>query len=184
MRGAARPARRYDDNSNHFTTTDHSARVNVRPARPEEVAIVLDVLADASAWLQARGIKQWPERFDASWVMPAIERGETWLAEAEREVVGTLVVEWEDELCWAGYPADAGYLHRLAVRRRESGLGGQLLRWAEEHTAAAGKPFLRLDCVAWNDPLRAYYERAGYEYVGDVTVGPYTQARYEKRVGD
>jgi hypothetical protein len=31
--------------------------------------------------------------------------------------------------------------------------------------------------------LRAYYERAGYEHVGDVTVGVYTQARYEKRVG-
>jgi GNAT superfamily N-acetyltransferase len=158
--------------------------MNVRPARPGEIEVVLDVLADASAWLRARGIEQWPERFDASWVMPAIERGETWIGEVEGDVVGTLVVEWEDELFWAGYPADAGYLHRLAVSRRGTGLGAQLLRWAERLTAGAGKPWLRLDCVAWNHPLRAYYERAGYEHVGDVTVGPYTQARYQKRVGD
>jgi GNAT superfamily N-acetyltransferase len=160
--------------------------VKVRPARPDEVDVVLDVLADAAAWLRARGIEQWPERFDESWVMPAIERGETWLAvhEPEVEVVGTVVVEWEDPIFWAGYPADAGYLHRLAVRRRGTGLGARLLRWAEEHAAAAGKPFLRLDCVAWNGSLRAYYERAGYEHVGDVTVGPYTEARYEKRLGD
>jgi GNAT superfamily N-acetyltransferase len=158
--------------------------VNVRTARPEEVDIVLDVLADASVWLRARGIEQWPERFDASWEMPAIERRETWIGEVEGDVVGTLVVEWEDELFWAGYPTDAGYLHRLAVRRRGTGLGAQLLRWAERHTAGAGKPWLRLDCVAWNDPLRAYYERAGYEHAGDVTVGQYTQARYQKRVGD
>lgn len=162
--------------------------MKVRPARPDEINVVLDLLADAAAWLRARGVDQWPERFDASWVMPALERGDTWLAVHERqdedEVVATLVVEWEDELCWAGYPADAGYLHRLAVRRRGTGLGAQLLRWAEEHAAAEGKRFLRLDCVAWNGPLCAYYERAGYEHVGDVTVGPYTQARYEKRVGD
>jgi GNAT superfamily N-acetyltransferase len=158
--------------------------MNVRPARPDEIEVVLDVLADASAWLRARGIEQWPQRFDASWVMPAIERGETWIGEVEGDVIGTLVVECEDELFWAGYPADAGYLHRLAVSRRGTGLGAQLLRWAERHTAGAGKPWLRLDCVAWNDALRGYYERAGYEHVGDVTVGPYTQARYQKRVGD
>ena len=56
------------------------------------------------------------------------------------------------------------------------------MRWAEEHAAAAGKAFLRLDCVASNARLRAYYGRAGYGRVGDVTVGEYTQVRYEKRV--
>jgi RimJ/RimL family protein N-acetyltransferase len=146
--------------------------------------VVLDVLADAASWLRARGIDQWPDRFERDWVLPAIERGETWLAERDGEVVGSLVVQWADPMFWAGYPEDAGYLHRLAVRRPGTGLGAQLLRWAERHAAEAGKQLLRLDCVAENEQLRAYYERAGYEYVGDVTVGPYTQARYEKRVGD
>jgi GNAT superfamily N-acetyltransferase len=156
--------------------------MEIRPARPEEIEAVLDVLADAAGWLREREIDQWPERFDRDWVMPAIERGETWLAERDGEVVGSLVVQWEDPMFWAGYPNDAGYLHRLAVRRPGTGLGAQLLRWAERHTSDAGKPFLRLDCVAGNEELRAYYERAGYEHVGHVTVGPYTQARYEKRV--
>jgi hypothetical protein len=30
--------------------------------------------------------------------------------------------------------------------------------------------------------LRAYYERAAYEYVGDLTVDESVQSRYEKRV--
>ena len=156
--------------------------MKIRRARPDDIDVVLDVLAEAAAWLQTRGIEQWPDRFERDWVMPAIARGETWLAERDGEVVGSLVVQWEDRLLWAGYPTDAGYLHRLAVRRHGHGLGARLLRWAEWHAAAAGKTFLRLDCVASNNMLRAYYERAGYERVADVTVGPYTEARYEKRV--
>src|SRR2546423_1211405 len=105
--------------------------------------------------------------------MPAIEAGVTWLAVANGEAVGTLVVQWDDPLFWAGYPSDAGYLHRLAVRRHGAGLGSRLLRWAEFHAAGAGKTHLRLDCVASNESLRAYYERAPYKYGCDVTADEY-----------
>ena len=158
--------------------------MDIRPAHPDEIDVVLELLADASAWLRARGVEKWPDRFERDWVMPAIERGETWLAERDGEITGTLVVQWDDPTFWAGYPMDAAYLHRLAVRRHGEALGENLLHWAERRVAGAGKPFLRLDCVAWNEPLRAYYERAGYRHVGDVAIGPYVQARYEKRVGD
>jgi GNAT superfamily N-acetyltransferase len=154
--------------------------VKLRQARPDEVDVVLDVLANAAAWLRRRGVPQWPDRFERDWVMPAIERGETWLAELDAQIVGSLVVQWDDPLFWAGYPSDSGYLHRLAVRRHGDALGARLLLWAERHAAAEGKQHLRLDCVASNQSLRAYYERAGYEHLGDVTVDEFTQSRYEK----
>lgn len=157
--------------------------MQVRRARPDEIKVVLAVLTDASAWLLRRGVEQWPHRFPTDWVMPAIEAGETWLAEIDGRIVGCLVVQWDDPLFWAGYPSDAGYLHRLAVRRHGGGLGARLLLWAEDHAAAAGKTYVRLDCVAANESLRAYYERAGYTHVGDVTVDEFIQSRYEKRMG-
>jgi GNAT superfamily N-acetyltransferase len=157
--------------------------VRIRRARPDEIEVVLAVLADAAAWLRARGVKQWPDQFPTDWVTPAIEAGETWLAELDGRIAGTLVVQWDDPLFWAGYPSDAGYLHRLAVCRHGGGLGARLLLWAEHHEAGEGKTYLRLDCVASNESLRAYYERAGYDHVGDVTVGEFTQARYQKRIG-
>jgi len=157
--------------------------MRVRRAGPGDLEVVLAVLADAARWLKARDIEQWPDRMPVEWVKPAIERGETWLAEVDGKTTGTLVVQWDDPIFWAGYPADAGYLHRLAVRRPGTRQGGELLQWAERHSAGNGRSFLRLDCVAWNARLRAYYERAGYEHVGDVTVDKYTEARYEKRLG-
>jgi GNAT superfamily N-acetyltransferase len=156
--------------------------MRVRRAEPGDLEVVLAVLAGAARWLKERGIEQWPDRMPVEWVKPAIERGETWLAGHGGEVVGTLVVQWDDPIFWAGYPTDAGYLHRLAVRRHGDRLGSQLLEWAERHAAGNGKAYLRLDCVSWNQPLCAYYERAGYAHLSDVTVGEYTQARYEKRV--
>jgi GNAT superfamily N-acetyltransferase len=156
--------------------------VQVRRARPDEIEVVLAVLADASAWLRRRGVEQWPDRFPTDWVMPAIEAGETWLAEIDGQIVGCLVVQWDDSLFWPGYPSDAGYLHRLAASRHGGGLGARLLLWAEDHAAAEGKTYLRLDCVASNASLRAYYERRAYQYVGDVAVDDFTQSRYEKRV--
>ncbi len=157
--------------------------MRIRRARPDEIEVVLAVLADAAAWLRARGVEQWPDQFPTDWVTPAIEAGETWLAELDGRIIGSLVEQWDDPLFWAGYPSDAGYLHRLAVHRHGGGLGARLLLWAEDHAAGEGKTYLRLDCVASNESLRAYYERAGYDHVGDVTVGEFTQARYQKRIG-
>ena len=52
---------------------------------------MLAVLADAAAWLRARGVDQWPDRFSTEWVMPAIEAGETWLAELDDDELRALV---------------------------------------------------------------------------------------------
>ena len=57
--------------------------------------------SDVAAWLRSRGVAQWPARFPTDWVTPTIEAGETWLAEIGGEIVGSLVVQWDDPLFWA-----------------------------------------------------------------------------------
>jgi ribosomal protein S18 acetylase RimI-like enzyme len=62
----------------------------------------------------------------------------------------------------------AGYVHRLMVDRSSAqpGTGRLLLRAAERRVAAAGRAFVRLDCLAGNTRLNAYYLSAGYRVVG------------------
>jgi GNAT superfamily N-acetyltransferase len=150
---------------------------------------VLSVLNEAAAWLRGQGITQWPARFEPSWVEGAIRRGETWLVEVDGMIGATATVDWSDRV-WSDIGGSAAYLHRMAVRRQAAGLGGAILAWAADVARQHGRGALRLDCVASNDRLRAYYEAAEFVHRGDVPVagapgqrldtGPVTRvSRYE-----
>lgn len=141
-----------------------------RRAGFDELVDVLSVLDEAAAWLRERGITQWPARFEACWVEDAIRRGETWLIEIDQETAGTVTLDWADPI-WADLGGQAAYLHRMAVRRWAGGLGAVILAWAADTARRYGRHALRLDCVASNRRLRAYYEGSGFVHRGDVAVG-------------
>ncbi|MGW6620523.1 GNAT family N-acetyltransferase [Nocardia sp. NPDC055002] len=144
--------------------------VEFRRAEAGQIGDVLEVLDEAAQWLASRGVRQWPTRFDPAWVEPAVSRGETWLVTVEEKLAATVTLDWSDPL-WAKDIDCAGYVHRMAVRRWAAGIGGQILGWAADTTRDHSRGLLRLDCVATNDQLRAYYERAGFVHRGDAPVG-------------
>ena len=164
-----------------------------RVAQADQADDVLDTLNEAAAWLHERGVEQWPLRFERSWVEGAIRRGETWLVDVDGRVSGTVTVDFADPV-WSDVGGNAAYVHRMAVSRRERGLGAVILAWMEDFARQRGCDALRLDCVASNQRLRAYYEAAGFAYRGDVPVrgtpgqrletGPVTRvSRYEMLLG-
>jgi len=159
-------------------------RVELRRADVRDAAVVLDVLDEASAWLRVRGVKQWPERFSPELIRGSLAAGTTWLAYSGGRPAATVTLDWSDPL-WGDQPAPAGYVHRLAVRRWAVGVGATLLTWARRTSAQQERAYLRLDCVAWNRALRAYYESAGFVHRGDVEISaaPGTLvSRYELRL--
>ena len=112
-------------------------------------------------------------------VRAPIEAGNTWLAEHGGVPVGTITLQWVDEPMWGARPPDAGYVHRLAIRRSVAGLGAELLASADAHVAAHGRAFLRLDCWSGNAALRRYYEHAGFTHRGERSEESWTVSRYD-----
>ncbi|HKS71206.1 MAG TPA: GNAT family N-acetyltransferase [Ktedonobacterales bacterium] len=160
--------------------------ITVRPATPADAAACVKIHEDAARWLWARGIRQWrPGVFQFAWLEKPIARGWLFVAERAGEPIAMAMIEPSDEEAWPDAPDDAGYIHFLRVLRSAAGqgIGAALLDWAERQIAASGKPFARLDCIADNPDLRAYYERAGYIL---VDVVPHDEggelARFEKRI--
>jgi ribosomal protein S18 acetylase RimI-like enzyme len=149
--------------------------LTVTRATPEQAPLVGALLNDAVGWLAERGIDQWPDPFPEDIVLASVGRRDTHLAWLDGEPVGTLALYWSDTTFWGIWrtrPADAGYVHRLAVatRARGQGLGSRLLDWAESQVAARGRDWLRLDCGRDNRSIRSFYEGLGFRHVEDVEV--------------
>jgi len=161
-------------------------QVVIVQAQPADIDAVLGLLEDAACWLVARGIDQWrPGSFDRHDFAARIERGEVYLALSGDQPAGTLTLQPSDPLFWPDAPDDALYLHKLAVCRAYAGqgIGRRLLEWAERTTAAAGKTYLRLDCMAESAAMRAYYEGAGFSYRSELSIRNWSASLFEKIVG-
>ena len=149
---------------------DYDLQIEFFRAKSDQIGQVLAVLDEAAAWLQERGVKQWPARFERSWIEDAIRRGDTWLLNLGDKASGTVTLERSDPVWDDAPPAAALYVHRMAVRRSAAGLGAIILDLAADAARQRDLEALRLDCVASNDRLRAYYEAAGFVHRGDATV--------------
>ena len=159
----------------------------------EADAVALVRLRDSAAlWQLARGIDQWkPGEKDEAHFLRRVREGEVWLAYADETLAGACELWWNDPAAWGPRPPDAGYVHRLMTTPHTAppGTGRRLLAQAESRITATGRPYARLDCLATNPRLRAYYESAGYTVVGeqrekDGGLGsPYAVTLMEKRLG-
>lgn len=124
----------------------------------------------------AQGITgQWqPGELDEGHFRQVMTSGEVWVAEAADRLVGAWELWWADEDAWGPQPPLAGYVHRLMVERTNAppGTGQLLLQAAERRVAAAGRAWVRLDCLAGNARLNSYYLNAGYRVVGHKAGKP------------
>jgi GNAT superfamily N-acetyltransferase len=150
----------------------------------QDVAAVAALLDEATVWVGDRGYEQWPLPFPVEEIAAAIDRGEVYVAELDGDAVATVTLLWDDPMYWPDKPADAAYVHKLAVSRACAGqrIGQAIVEWADRTAAAAGRDFLRLDCLRDNPGIRAYYERLGFEHRGDLSVNGRAMSIYERRV--
>jgi len=145
-------------------------------ASPADLQIVLDLIGEATNWLQSRGIDQWrkpwptrEERDERVW--KSLCDGTTWLLWDGPIPVATLTT------CRQAHPKlwkeleqaePAVYVHRLVVCRKYAGrrIGARLLDWAATRAAQEfGALWVRVDVWNTNKALHAYYERLGFRYV-------------------
>lgn len=143
---------------------------HLRRAESADLAALADLLDDRAAWLRRQGIDyQWPSPFPRHQVEADIAAGNAWVVLRDGEVIAAFTITTRDPL-WTDAADDVVYLHRLAVRPGNPGLGAELIARVGTQFAHAGKRALRLDTVSGNGKLRAYYRRAGFVECGTRTV--------------
>jgi ribosomal protein S18 acetylase RimI-like enzyme len=158
--------------------------VKVRRATHADTEVAGLILDEATAYVTTLGYDQWPVPFPPDELAQRIERGELYLVEVDGEPAATVTLLWDDPFFWGAQPPDAAYVHKLAIRRvfAGRGLGEAIVEWADRQAAAAGRRYLRLDCMRDNDRIRSYYERLGFEHRGDRDHPRFAAALYERRI--
>jgi len=151
---------------------------------------ILDIWQDAAQWLHAQQIDQWmPISFDLAEVHACLTGGnELFLLKVGGAAAGTFYISWSDPCIWGDASVQddepAGYIHRLAVGRswHGRGLGRLMLNWSEHYISSQGKMMIRLDCMADNPQLNAYYRAAGFQFVRRLDTREWSSNLYEKKV--
>lgn len=162
--------------------------MKIEKAHPTDAAAIASVLQEAAQWLVNGGRPLWsavdiaPER-----VALDIANGLFHVAREGEQVAGVMKLELEDAYFWPEIAAGtSAYVHKLAVRRAwaKKGASLKLLSFARTATRELGRGYLRLDCVADRQALRALYERFGFGLHSIVERGGVRFARYELPVAN
>jgi GNAT superfamily N-acetyltransferase len=158
--------------------------VNLRQVRDTEFDEVYGILHENATWLLSKGIFQWPLDWLES-IRPdihaSIEAGLFQAVDIDNSLAAVLEIKFAPELLWGNNQDEALYIHKLAIQRKYSdrGLGRHIIELIKSKARQKNISLLRLDCVAHNDKLRAYYESCGFNLKDIVDVGEVDLAMYE-----
>lgn len=148
-------------------------------AKEQDSGSVMNLLVDTARWFNENGSTQWSgllEGIDTHHTKEAIKRGDVFVCK-DGEVISGMVMllqrpsEWDAKL-WERHNKNLEqsiYLHRLAVHRNYANqqLGAAILKWCLDNVQFEGKTNIRLDCMANNEFLNAFYKKEGFTYIGE-----------------
>lgn len=161
-------------------------------AVPGDAPKIRELLLKTARWLQSRGSDQWSGLLrgeDSHRTPEAIDRGDVFVFKRGDDLAAMVMLlrkpsEWDLELWGEPDAAGAVYVHRLAIDRDYAGqgLGGKVLDWVAEGIRFAGIDRIRLDCIASNPTLNAFYRRMGYTYVSESVNDLGAFSKFEKKL--
>lgn len=157
-------------------------------ASGEDIGLIQDILTQAVKYKVDHGDMAWGTKaYSEAEAKRLVDSGNAYVAMLGDEVVGTFLLQWEDDIIWDDHGSNAGYIHQLAIKNgfHGKGLGKQVINWAGQEAIKNGKEFLRLDCNDNNTGLCAYYEGQGFRQVGLKSIpayNNYTAALYERQL--
>ena len=162
-----------------ITNSHVNSQIQAHFAKPEDAPAIMEIYRITAEWLKSKGSTQWADLLagiDRHNTATAITRQEVILFKQGDEPAAVVILmlapsAWDINL-WGDSPSNskAVFLHRMCIHRHFGGigLGEQVIRWVDSGVAyPSDKDCMRLDCIANNPILNAFYRNAGYTHVGE-----------------
>ena len=162
-------------------------RFDCHRAELHDMADLLLIADEASAFLHANGVSQWTDGYPNPGVFRRdITAGRCWLFTHEGEAAGCVTLNFEPEADYADIAgawltdgaAGYGTVHRLGVRDmfRGHGLASEMMQFAEDLTLGRGFGSVRLDTHEDNAVMRSLLDKRGYTLCGSITISDPNEA--------
>ena len=110
----------------------------------------------------------WPT-FETELVVTEINENRQWKLIIDNKIACVWAITFKDEQIWEGKEKDAAmYIHRIATNPdfRGQNFVKRIVDWAKEYAEKQQIDFIRLDTLGENTKLIAYYENAGFNFLG------------------
>jgi len=92
--------------------------ISVRKAVLADTEPIANILTTAVQFKLGHNDMSWGEgAYSEREVRGLIKTNATYVVEANGGIIGTFGLHWDDERIWGDQPANAGYIHRLAIRK-------------------------------------------------------------------
>lgn len=167
---------------------DSDERMELRPAREEDLPRVVRLFSGAVRRMRENGIEQWDEIYpDADILSSDIQKREMYLLETDGNISAAVVLN-EDQppeytaVPWKFDANPVAVVHRLCVAAESQGkrLGVGTLLLSEELLKKRGYRCIRLDAFPRNPAAMRLYPSCGYRFAGRVTFRKGLFNVYEK----
>lgn len=152
-----------------------------------EVDRCIDIFLEAAQWGRKNKMNLWSDNdLRKENLLKYYNPEEFYLVQVNGEDPGAMVIQWEDRLFWPEFKKyDAGYLHKLCIRRKFSGvrLSAKMIQVAIDECTKRNVSKLRLDTGWGNTNLCSLYERNGFELYDRYWLNEKCDfARYELKI--
>jgi ribosomal protein S18 acetylase RimI-like enzyme len=151
--------------------------MQIRPAIPQDVPAIMQVVAEVVPVMQASGNFQWDDKYPNPDVFNNdIALGQLWVADVDGEIAGLAAITTDQypEYAQAGLDVSqtAIVVHRLAVSPRHHGKGiaVALMLQAEAVAVSRGIDILRVDTNAQNKAAQMLFPKVGYTFAGEISL--------------
>jgi GNAT superfamily N-acetyltransferase len=148
-----------------------------------DVDNAINVMREVAKWCESTGKNMWKiDDLTKDNLMEGLSEDNFYLGKFGNDIGSSMILQWYDPVFWPLIkPNESGFIHKLCVKRKYSGMGvsKKMVAYAIEECKKKGINHLRLD-TGWNrSKLCQLYESMGFINVGRKTIGAMDYALYD-----
>lgn len=148
----------------------------IRKANSIDIRDIMKIIQGTIVEMNSYGNTQWDENYPQEKdFLKDIQKGDLYVSEREGNLVGFVCINKIEPAEYNGLPWSmqeiAMIVHRMAVNPayRRSGIGMELMEFADEFALKNNIRYLKTDTYSINTKMNALFVKCGYQLVGEMS---------------